>query len=72
MTLNLADLDRARDAMLAEVEHDIAAGVLYRSKRLTDAGWAAYSAVSLLRPVVRGSSSTERRQWPTPDQSLKL
>lgn len=42
MALNLVDLDRARDAMLAEVEHDVSGGMLYRSARLTDAGWAAY------------------------------
>lgn len=57
MTLNLADLDRAREAMLAEVDHDIAAGVLYRSKRLTDAGWAAYPEL-LKDASARGDDAT--------------
>lgn len=57
MTLTLIDLDDARQAMLDEVEHDVATGTLYRSKRLTDAGWAAYP--DLLRDAVtRGNDAT--------------
>lgn len=37
--------------MLAEVEHDISRGALYRSARLTDAGWAAYAG--LLKEAIR-------------------
>jgi hypothetical protein len=50
MSLNLVGLDDARQAMLTEVERDIAAGALYRSKRLTDAGWAVYP--DLLRDAI--------------------
>jgi hypothetical protein len=42
MSLNLIDLDLVRDAMIAEIDHDIDAGTLYRSTRLSPAGWVAY------------------------------
>jgi hypothetical protein len=74
MALNLADLDRVREAMLAEVEHDIAAGVLYRSARLTDAGWSVYpdvlkKAISSGDDAMLAASLQDPRYWLDQEQS---
>jgi hypothetical protein len=42
MTRELVDLEKIRPMMVAEIRHDIARGTLYRSPRLTEAGWHAY------------------------------
>lgn len=57
MSLNLTDLDGVRDEMLAEIDQDIAGGVLYRSKRFTDGGWAAYPEL-LKAAAISGDAST--------------
>lgn len=74
MALNLTDLDRVREAMLAEVEHDIAAGVLYRSARLTDTGWSAYpdilkKAISSGDDAMLTASLQDPRYWLDQEQS---
>lgn len=52
--------------MLAELERDVASGTLYRSKRLTDAGWVAYP--DLLREAARhGDDATLAASLAHPD-----
>jgi hypothetical protein len=55
VALELADLDgKTRREMIAELEHDLAAGTLYTGKYLTDLGVERYPV--LLREAIGGGS----------------
>jgi hypothetical protein len=53
----LVDLEKVRPMMVAETRHDIAIEALYRSPRLTEAGWHAYRE-SLPLAVAEGNETS--------------